>query len=258
MIVLAGFSVLFLAIGMLAILGIVLLATILLLITGASVASNRFRAIPALQRSGSAIASPFNTSPFGTKSVSPRLRLVRELAWLAVPFVVVASFGMTADPRTLLSVWERSSDAVASRSPTSPPNSVEVDADQVPISTVSVSNASARPAWVDQPTVVDGDCERIVLTSRPYSTREEAELELRLTAVKLVEADLRRLQSGMFRPTYWRPAADEVIAHAVNERYDDVNKPISAASRTRCTVFRGRSSFLPASESSSCPRGVAR
>ena len=97
-----------------------------------------------------------------------------------------------------------------------------VATNQTPISTVSTSGSTSRPTWADQARAIDGDCERIVLTSSQYSTREEAELELRFAAVKLVEEDLRRIQSGPFRPAHWRPAADEVIAHAVTQRYDDV------------------------------------
>ena len=157
-------------------------------------------------------------------SLSVRFQLVREMAWLLVPFVVIASFGMMTDPRALLSGWGLSTRAVTQLPPSSPPNALRVDLKQIPISTVSTSDSTARPAWVDRPQVVEGDCERIVLTSSQYSTREEAELELRFDAVKLVEEDLRRLQSGPFRPASWQPAAEEVIAHAVIQRYDDVTE----------------------------------
>ena len=155
-------------------------------------------------------------------SLFSRLQFVRESAWLAIPFVVIASFGMMTDPRELWSGRKLPTRTVAP--PSSPPQSiaVQVATDQIPVSTVSTSHSSARPAWVDQPSVIDGDSERITLTSQQFSTREEAVVELRLAAVKLVEEDLRRLQTGPFRPKSWRPTAEDVIAHAVKERYDDV------------------------------------
>ena len=153
---------------------------------------------------------------------SARFQFVREFAWLAVPIVVIASFGMTADPRAFLSGWGLPTRTVTPLSSPPPTIAVRVETDPIPVSTVSTSNSSTRPAWVDQPRAVDGDCERITLTSRQYTTREEAEQELRFAAEKLVVEDLQRLQSGPFRPAFWRPTAEDVIAHAVRERYDDV------------------------------------
>ena len=75
---------------------------------------------------------------------------------------------------------------------------------------------------MDQKRVIDGDCTRIVLTSQQYATKEEAEAELRVAAVALVEQDLQRIQTGSFRPTTWQPAAEDVIAHAVQQRYDEI------------------------------------
>ncbi len=163
--------------------------------------------------------------PVSTQSPSLFSRLhfvVRESAWLAIPFVVIASFGLTADPREFWSGWGHPTRIVAP--PSSPPQSiaVQVATDQIPVSAVSTSNSSARPAWVNQSRVIDGDSERITLTSHQFSTREEAEVELRLAAVKLVEEDLRRLQTGPFRPRSWQPVAEDVIARAVKEQYDDV------------------------------------
>ena len=77
---------------------------------------------------------------------------------------------------------------------------------------------------MNKPHDIDGDCERIVITSQQYSTREEADPELQSKAVKLVEEDLRRLQTGSFRPKNWRPKDADVIAHAVKERYDEVTE----------------------------------
>ena len=155
-------------------------------------------------------------SPFGG------FQFVREFAWLAVPFVVIASFGMTTDPRVFLSGWGLSTKSVALVQPSPPLKTLGFESNHIPVSTVSTNDTSARPAWVDQVRVVEGDCEQIVLTSQQYSTREEAERELRFAAVRLVEEDLRRLQSGPFHPASWRPAVEDVIAHAVKERYDDV------------------------------------
>ena len=157
-------------------------------------------------------------------SLSVRFQLVREMSWLMVPFVVIGSFGIMTDPRALLAGWGLSTTAIAPPLPPTRPMAVGVDANPIPVSTVSTNVSSSRPAWVNQPRVVDGDCEQIVLTSQQYSTREEAEQELRVAAVRLVEEDLQRLQSGPFRPTSWRPAADDVVAHAVKKRYDDVNE----------------------------------
>ena len=170
-----------------------------------------------------AVASPQSVPPRSLSlfSLFARFQFVRESAWLAIPYVVLASFGMMT-PREFWSGWGLPTRTVAPLS--SPPQSiaVQVETDQIPVSTVSTSNSSARPAWVDQPRVIDGDCERITLTGKQFSTREEAELELRFAAVKLVEEDLRRLQTGPFRPKSWRPTAEDVIAHAVKERYDEV------------------------------------
>ena len=120
----------------------------LLLVTVAFVLSRRFRAKPALRRAASAIESSANISSFATTSVFPSLRLAREFAWLAVPFVVIASFGMTTDPREFLSGWGLSTEAVTPLSPSSPPNSVEVETDQVPISTVSTTVHVLPPSVV--------------------------------------------------------------------------------------------------------------
>ena len=150
---------------------------------------------------------------FRAASLSARFQFVREFAWLMVPFVVIASFGLMTDSGMFLSGWDP------------PTNTVKPDSSPVRTADSRDVNrplSSARPSWVDQPRVVEGDCERIVLISQQYSTRDEAEHELRFAAVKLVEEDLRRFQTGRFRPQSWRPAADDVIAHAVRSRYDDV------------------------------------
>jgi len=174
-------------------------------------------------RRGTASQQPVSARSPSLFSLFARFQFVRESAWLAVPFVVIASFGMMTDPREFWSGWGLPTRTVTSPLPQVPPNAVGVGTDrQVPVSTVSTSGTSARPAWVDKPRVTEEDCEQIVLTSRQYSTKEEAELELRSAAVQLVEEDLRRFQSGPFHPKSWRPTAEDVIAHAVKKRYDEV------------------------------------
>lgn len=175
-------------------------------------------------RRGAAMPQSVSPQPPSILSLFARFQFVHEFAWLVVPFVVIASFGMTTDPRAFLSRWEFPTMFVTPTLPQSPANAGGVETNRVPIAAVSTSGTSPRPAWVDKPREAEGDGEQIVLTSQQYSTKEEAEQELRAAAVQLVEHDLQRLQTGSFRPSYWRPAADEVIAHAVKGRYDDVTE----------------------------------
>ncbi|MCX7410437.1 MAG: hypothetical protein NTZ32_20365 [Planctomycetales bacterium] len=181
--------------------------------------------------------------------------VLRESVWLLVPYVVALSFVITSDLRFRSRGLSANVTTPAS-SPSSPvapqgmilrvePGSdarVEAHRDSNGIQTtnitVSPSNAvptsdasphdtpakaaPQRPAWVDQKRVIDGDCTRIVLTSQQYATKEEAEQELLVAVVKLVEQDLQRIQAGSFRPTTWQPAAADVIAHAVQQRYDEI------------------------------------
>ena len=185
-------------------------------------------------------------------SLAARFAFARESVWLAVPYVVFVSFAIMTDPRAFLS----GGPSAKGPTPPSPPAShgvtlrvdpgsdarVESHRDSngtqttnitvSPTSVVPTSDASPndtparaapqRPAWVDQTRVTDGDCERIVLTSQQYATKDEAEQELRVAAVTLVEQDLQRIQTGEFRPRTWRPAVEDVIAHAVRQRYDEI------------------------------------
>ena len=189
-------------------------------------------------------------------SPATMLAFARESVWLGVPYVVALSFVITCGPfesRSRGLSAKVTTPASSRSSPVAPqgmilrvePGSdarVEAHRDSNGIQTtnitVSPSNAvptsdasphdtpakaaPQRPAWVDQKRVIDGDCTRIVLTSQQYATKEEAEQELRVAAVKLVEQDLQRIQAGSFRPTTWQPAAADVIAHAVQQRYDEI------------------------------------
>lgn len=189
-------------------------------------------------------------------SPATMLAFARESVWLGVPYVVALSFVITCGPFESRSRGLSAKVTTPASSPSSPvapqgmilrvePGSdarVEAHRDSNGIQTanitVSPSNAvptsdasphdtpakvaPQRPAWVDQKRVIDGDCTRIVLTSQQYATKEEAEQELRVAAVKFVEQDLQRIQAGSFRPTTWQPAAADVIAHAVQQRYDEI------------------------------------
>ncbi len=191
-----------------------------------------------------------------TPSRATMLAFARESVWLAVPYVVFGSFAIMTDPRAFLSGGLSAKVTTPPSRPSSPSAShgvalrVEPGSDArveshrdsngtqttnitvSPMSAVPTSDASPndtparaapqRPVWVDQTRVIDGDCTRIVLTSQQYATKEEAEQELRVAAVKLVEQDLQRIQTGSFRPTAWHPLADDVIAHAIQQRYDEI------------------------------------
>jgi len=157
-------------------------------------------------------------------SISVRFQLVRELAWLVVPFIVVGSFGVMAEPREFLPGWGLSTTVIAPPLAAAPPKA----AVSVTVSNsgpnVSASGSGTRPAWVDIPRKSEEDSEWIVLTSSQYSTREEAEQELRAATVKLLEEDLKHIQSGPFRPKHWRPEPEAVVTHAVAQRHDDVTE----------------------------------
>ena len=180
----------------------------------------------------------------------------RESVWLAVPYVVALSFLIMGDSNAFLTQGLPAKGTTPQSSPSSPiapqgmtlrvepgsdarvvthrdangiqtmnitvsPTNVAPTSDASPNDTPARA-APQRPAWVDQTRVIDGDCTRIVLTSQQYATKEEAEQELRIAAVKLVEQDLQRIQTGEFRPRTWRPAVEDVIAHAVQQRYEEI------------------------------------
>ncbi len=186
------------------------------------------------------------TRPDRTIRLSPSratlLAFARESVWLLVPCIVFVSFAVMTDPRGFLSGLNSSTTVAHSQATTrsvregegvqrpqeqppresapvatSPSLTPPVGQDHAPV----LKLAPQRPTWVDQTRVIDGDCTRIVLTSQQYATKEEAEQELRVAAVKLVEQDLQRIQTGSFRPQSWRPSADDVIAHAVQHRYEE-------------------------------------
>ena len=151
-------------------------------------------------------------------SPATMLAFARESVWLGVPYVVALSFVITCGPFESRSRGLSAKVTTPASSPSSPvapqgmilrvePGSdarVEAHRDSNGIQTanitVSPSNAvptsdasphdtpakaaPQRPAWVDQKRVIDGDCTRIVLTSQQYATKEEAEQELRVAAVK--------------------------------------------------------------------------
>ena len=179
--------------------------------------------------------------------------MLRESVWLLVPYVVALSFVIMSDPSLFASKFGRSANHDRFPSPTrsvsegkvenapteqprrvsapvvtSPSLALRVGGDTSPTqqggggTDSSARAALLRPAWVDQPRVFDGDCTRIVLTSQQYATKEEAEAELRVAAVALVEQDLQRIQTGSFGPKTWQPRVEDVIAHAVQQRYDEI------------------------------------
>ncbi len=206
-------------------LGLLSVLTLLLVATVLGVSLRMWRTV---RSSASSRPVAWNSGVHATQSLSSLIQLARESIWLAVPFVVVTSFGMmTAPHAALTSGGNHLTTAGTQRVTPSTPPSIDVNSAAIPVSNVSTNDtptqpAAARPAWLDQPREVEGDCERIVLTSQQFSTQAEAEVELRLAAVQLVEQDLKRFQVGMFRPRDWHPSADDVIAHAVQQRYDDV------------------------------------
>ena len=171
------------------------------------------------------------------------LAFARESVWLAVPYVVSLSFLIMTDPSLFVSKFSPAVNRDRIPTPTrsvsegkdEKPSGEQPRRDSAPVATSpsltlrvgeendsSARAAPQRPAWVDQTRVIDGDCTRIVLTSQQYATKDEAEQELRVAAVKLVEEDLQRIQTGSFGPKSWRPRADDVIAHAVQQRYDEI------------------------------------
>ena len=166
-----------------------------------------------------------------------------ESVWLVVPYVVFGSFAIMSDPSLFASKFIPAANRDRIPSPTRSVSEGEVEKpdeqqprrDSAPVATspsltlrVGAESASParaapqRPAWVDQTRVIDGDGTLIVLTSQQYATKDEAEQELRAAAVTLVEQDLQRIQTGEFRPKTWRPAAEDVIAHAVQQRYEEI------------------------------------
>ena len=171
------------------------------------------------------------------------LAFARESVWLVVPYVVFGSFAIMSDPLALVSKWNSAanrnripsptrsvSEGERENAPTEQPKRNSAPVATAPSLTLRVGGendtsaraAPQRPAWVDQTRVIDGDCTLIVLTSQQYATKDEAEQELRVAAVTLVEQDLQRIQTGEFRPKTWRPRVEDVIAHAVQQRYEEI------------------------------------
>ena len=216
---------------------------IMLLIAGIFAMRRRSNGMSVPRRAGQAIASTINAVSVATASVSSGFRGTLEGVWLLVPYVVFGSFAVMSDPslfaskfipasnrERIPSLTRSVSEGERENAPTEQPKRNSALVATAPSLTLRVGGendtsaraAPQRPAWVDQTRVIDGDCTLIVLTSQQYATKDEAEQELRAAAVTLVEQDLQRIQTGEFRPKTWRPAVEDVIAQAVQQRYDEI------------------------------------
>lgn len=173
------------------------------------------------RRAEPSIASPPVNSVNIQRSVG-QIPLVCSFAWMAVPMVVLGSFGSVTQPEAFPPAWIYRSRNVERQIAHPRETGTVATIDSATATRTSAVDSGKRPAWIDQGRVVEGDCERIVLTSGQYTTREEAESELRSSALKLVETDLLRIQNGPFRPSLWRPDPNELIAYAVKDRFEEV------------------------------------
>lgn len=176
-------------------------------------------------------------------------RVLRELCWVFVPLMVLGTFytmtmigspsisrheGIVAYGKHSILVRSTTGelmalDLEATGTGTSSWKRVRLsEADHNPEATVASTTMDAdrtmvkRPDWIDQPRTIDGDCERVVIESHQYSTREEAERELLSAALLLVQQDLAKLQPGKWPPPDWSPPAEAVVAHAVKQQYEEV------------------------------------
>ncbi len=150
-----------------------------------------------------------------------------ELGWLSAPAIVVATFaGISASESPLASGWDSSKSVSPWRpNPPSKPSS-PLAITPVPTDdrtrTTSADGLTQRPAWVDQPSTVDGIGERIAIASQQYTTREEAEQELSSRATELLLRDLQKLYPGTSPQSAWHPADEDVKRHAVKQQYVEV------------------------------------
>ena len=158
----------------------------------------------------------------------PRIGLLGELGWLSAPVIVAATFAGISASESGMTGWNRDS-----RTPTaaSPPGASTKPLGPLAITpvptddrttTTSADSQTQRPAWVDQPRMVDGVIERIVIASQQYTTRDEAELELSAGAADLLVRDLQQLHPASSRLSSWRPTNDEIKRHAVKQHYVEV------------------------------------
>jgi hypothetical protein len=151
-----------------------------------------------------------------------------EFTWLAAPLIVASTFaGISASESALTGRNGSSPASTAGTQPKSTPK-LPVPLGDTPVptddrtTTSSADHQMPRPTWVDQPRTVDGDCERIVVASQQYTTREEAEQELLATVSELLVRDLRQLHPESPRASSWHPTTDEIKRHAVKGQYAEV------------------------------------
>ncbi|MBS0205048.1 MAG: hypothetical protein JSS49_19240 [Planctomycetes bacterium] len=152
-------------------------------------------------------------SPVVRPRSNPRYLL--ELSWLTAPVVVLSTF--TAITSIHGSGSEsRQSDNGSKHGQQARLQSTAIEPRIVPVTAESLAQ---RPDWVHQGRTNDGVCERVVLISQQYSTREEAAQELTSSATELLLQDLQRLYPGEARPRNWHPTSDEIQRVAVKQQY---------------------------------------
>lgn len=80
--------------------------------------------------------------------------------------------------------------------------------------------AANRPKWTNGGDRLEGDVRQIVISSKLWSTEEEAKNELQAKASEIVREDFSRRHQGLINSTSFRFLSDErLIKVAVKERY---------------------------------------
>lgn len=163
----------------------------------------------------------------GVEASTPhRVRYFGELGWLAAPAIAVATF---AGISTLEDSADWNADMFRSKlgllgvNNESHAPAVTMDTHQVGTdertSSLTAERSIQRPDWLDQVRTGDGTSERIVIASRQYTTREEAETELAASATALLIQDLQQLRPEMTRPSSWNPPREAIKQHMVKQQY---------------------------------------
>jgi len=143
-----------------------------------------------------------------------------ELTWLVAPLVVIATFaGISAGEFSTSRFPNPQGRSVETPIPTTPrlPELMALPTGMT-AATGRSNSTSHRPAWIDQASIIDGECQYVVLSSQQYSTREEAEAELSRVASDLIRDDLQKIRPGSSQSS-WRPSIDAIRRLAIKQQY---------------------------------------
>lgn len=177
-----------------------------------------------------AVVAQVFASAYGRKlPVRETLLSIAALLWCLPAVAILGYLSVAAAPHLspTKSQVEAPPPPLPSVPPSVPPPVLAPEKPEADIHTAALQaeqEPQPVPAWTRELRTVSHDQTRVVLTSRQYSTREEAMREALLAAAELVQQDFEKSHPANGVTGEWRVSLDDVRRHAVLRMFDETKE----------------------------------